>query len=128
MTTTLIKKLASFGMVGITGIVIDFGITWILKERLKVNKYLANACGFTAAVINNFFLNTVFTFKEANSDSPKHLAAFICIALIGLLLNTGVLKLLQQYTKFGFYFAKAITIGLVFFWNFFANHYINYSG
>ena len=36
-----------FCVVGGTGVVVDFGITFLFKEKLKLNKYIANSLGFT---------------------------------------------------------------------------------
>ena len=38
-----------FCVVGGTGVVVDFGITFLFKEKLKLNKYIANSLGFMAA-------------------------------------------------------------------------------
>ena len=40
-------------VVGISGIVVDFGTTWYLKEKSYVNKYIANTCGFIMAASSN---------------------------------------------------------------------------
>ena len=34
-----------FCVVGGTGVVVDFGITFLFKEKLKLNKYIANSHG-----------------------------------------------------------------------------------
>ena len=39
----------NFCVVGGTGVVVDFGITFLFKEKLKLNKYIANSLGFMAA-------------------------------------------------------------------------------
>ena len=36
-----------------SGMVIDFSLTWLFKDVLHVNKFLANAIGFSAAVMSN---------------------------------------------------------------------------
>lgn len=51
-----IQKLLKFGIVGLPGICVDFFITWILKEKLTLNKYLTNSIGFSIAVASNLFL------------------------------------------------------------------------
>lgn len=47
-------KIVKFGLVGFSGLLIDFGTTYFFKEKLNSNKYLANAFGFCIAVISNF--------------------------------------------------------------------------
>ena len=46
-----------FCVVGGTGVVVDFGITFLFKEKLKLNKYIANSLGFMAAASTNYLLN-----------------------------------------------------------------------
>ena len=50
-----IVKMIKFGLVGLMGMVIDFGITWLCKEKLKWNKYVANSCGFTLGSYQQLF-------------------------------------------------------------------------
>jgi len=42
-------KFVKFGVVGFSGVIVDFGFTYICKEWLKIQKYIANAVGFTIA-------------------------------------------------------------------------------
>ena len=36
----LFIKFFKFGLVGVSGVVVDFGVTWLLKEQLRLNKYV----------------------------------------------------------------------------------------
>ena len=40
--TTLFWKIIRFGITGASGMIIDFGITWLCREKFKWNKYVAN--------------------------------------------------------------------------------------
>jgi putative flippase GtrA len=100
---------------------IDFSTTWCCKERLKWNPYLANATGFSLAVINNFLLNKYFTFHDPHPLNVSQFMRFLVFAIIGLCINTSLLWLLQRYTRLHFYMAKLTAIGIVFFWNYFSN-------
>jgi putative flippase GtrA len=65
----MIFKMLKFGTVGFIGMLWDFLITFLLKEKLKLNKYLANSIGFTCAVINNFILNLYWTFQVSGNTT-----------------------------------------------------------
>ena len=52
-------KLLRFGIVGVIGMAVDFGTTWLVREKIKWNQYIANSCGFTLAVINNYLLKSL---------------------------------------------------------------------
>jgi putative flippase GtrA len=42
MQASLFLKFFKFGLAGCLGLLIDFSITWFLKERVHINKY--NGC------------------------------------------------------------------------------------
>lgn len=114
-------RLAKFGMVGCTGIVIDFSVTFLCKEKLGWNKYVANSTGFAVAVVNNYLLNRYYTFQNNDPGISLQFFKFLFISLIGLGLSTGLLYWIQKNTRLNFYISKAIVIGLVFVWNYSAN-------
>lgn len=107
-----------FGLVGFTGVFVDFGITWIAKEILKINKYISNGFGFVFGVTNNYFLNRYFTFQDENPNIGWQFLSFFIIALIGFIINTKILYILQNKTKLNFYLSKFVATLVVFLWNF----------
>ena len=114
-------RFIKFGVVGLIGMVIDFSITWFFKEKLRVNKYIANSLGFSVAVINNFLLNRYWTFENTSTPVADQLTKFALVSITGLLINNTLLYLLLKGNKRNFYFIKLVVIGLVFFWNYFLN-------
>ncbi len=115
-------ELLKFGVVGISGIVVDFFITWLFKEKLKVNKYIANGAGFSFAVINNFLWNRYWTFGNNIQPFAEQFLKFAGVSIVGLIINTLLLMLFVKYVKINFYIIKLIVIGLVFLWNFSINY------
>lgn len=120
-------RFVKFGFVGFSGLIVDFGITWIFKEKLKINKYLANSFGFLFGVTNNYFLNRYFTFQNHNPNIGNQFISFLVIAIIGFAINTGFLYLLQKKTKINFYVCKFLVTLIVFFWNFGANSFYTFK-
>ena len=121
MYTQLFWKFLKFGVVGFTGMVIDFGITYLLKEKVKIHKYVANAVGFSVASTTNYFLNRVWTFHSKNSNVGNEYGHFILVSLVGLGINSFILWLMVSKLKQNFYFSKLIAIGVTTIWNFGAN-------
>ncbi|HMG14992.1 MAG TPA: GtrA family protein [Saprospiraceae bacterium] len=121
----MFQKFIKFGVVGFTGLIIDFSITYILKERIKLNRYVANSCGFTAAASSNYLLNRVWTFHSTNPRIVIEFTSFLIISFIGLLINNSFLNLFEK--KYNFYVAKLFAIGITIIWNFFANYLITFS-
>ena len=118
----LSEEFLKFGIVGISGIAVDFFTTWLLKEKLKFNKYLANCIGFSFAVINNFIWNRYWTFNDTVQPFTEQFLKFALISIMGLAINSLLLFLFVKYTKINFYIIKLIVIALVFFWNFSINY------
>ena len=118
-------KVFRFAMVGLSGLVLDFAVTWLLKEKARANKYLANSCGFIVAVINNFTWNRLWTFESQQLWWPE-MSKFVFFALIGLLLNNLLILLFHEKWGMKFYPAKALAIICVFVWNFGSNFFFNF--
>lgn len=116
-----LSRFVKFGLVGCTGIVMDFCITWLCKEELHWNKYLSNTLGFSFAVVNNYLLNRYFTYKQTGVVITLQFLKFLTISLIGLALSNFLLLLILKNTGINFYISKALVIVIVFFWNYTAN-------
>jgi putative flippase GtrA len=110
-----------FAVVGVTGLVIDFGLTYLCKEKLKLNKYAANAIGFFVAGTNNFLLNRVWTFSNSDPQIWSQYAMFILFAFVGLLINSAIIWYLHGQRRRNFYISKAIATLIVMIWNFSSN-------
>lgn len=122
-----LMKFLKFGVVGFSGVFVDFGITYITKEKLGIQKYLANAIGFITAASTNYFFNRIWTFESTNPKVMVEYTEFFLISLIGLGLNTFVLWLLVSKFKMNFYVAKIFAIAFVTVWNFLANAFITFN-
>lgn len=127
MSKLLSTRFLKFGVVGIIGMCIDFSVTWFCKEKLKINKYLANSLGFSLAVINNFLLNRYWTFENNMHPFAGQFAKFILVSVTGLLINNVLLYMLVKNAKKNFYLLKLVVIGIVFFWNYFVNFLFTFN-
>jgi putative flippase GtrA len=114
-------EMIRFGIVGISGMVIDFSLTWLLREKAKWNQYAANSIGFTMAASNNFIWNKFWTFRNTSSAYLQQYSLFMLISLGGLLINNGVLWVCHRKLGIHFYISKAIAVGVVVVWNYILN-------
>ena len=118
LTKELVHKFIKFGVVGASGVIVDFGFTYIGKEIIKIQKYIANAIGFTIAASTNYVLNRIWTFHSQNPEIGIEYSKFLLISLIGLGINTFILWTLVSKMKWNFYVSKLFAIGVVTLWNF----------
>ena len=116
-----ILKFLKFGAVGFSGVFVDFGITWLFKEKVKLNKYLSNAIGFVCAATSNYILNRIWTFESENADVATEYGKFMLVSAIGLGINSLTLYILTDKLNWNFYLSKIFAIGMATLWNFFAN-------
>lgn len=114
-------KFIKFGIVGFSGLFVDFGITYFCKEKLKIEKFLSNSIGFCCAATSNYFLNRIWTFNSTNPQVMLEFGEFFLIALIGLGINLLILWILTTKYSKNFYLSKLFAVVVVTLWNFGAN-------
>jgi len=127
LTSSFILKFFKFAAVGLSGLLVDYAFTYIFKEIVKVQKYVANSIGFTIAASSNYFLNRVWTFESENPDIAVEYTEFLLISIVGLGLNNLILWLIVSKFKINFYLAKFFAICVVTLWNFLANFFITFN-
>ncbi len=133
-----VKLFVKFAAVGAAGALTHFTIFNVLLQLLRFSAYIANTFGFSAAVIQNFFLHRSWTFAEKRGNTARsQLLQFTVVSLLGLVINTVVLAAVryaltpfwqqlfaaqpQTAALVGDNFALAVAIGIVMFWNFAIN-------
>jgi len=123
----IINKFFKFLLVGLSGMIIDFTITFICKEKVKLNKYIANSLGFLIAAITNFILNKNWTFDSKSTDVSTEFYWFMGISIISLFIYNSIVWVGINRFKINFYLSKMIGIFVITFWNFFAHLLITFQ-
>jgi putative flippase GtrA len=121
----MIFKFFKFIIVGFSGMIVDFSVTFLLKEKLRVNRYISNSVGFTLAASSNYLFNRFWTFQSNNPKVLLEFSTFFIISLIGLGINNLFLWLFER--KVRFYYAKFLAIMVTSLWNFSANYFLNFA-
>ena len=120
-------KFIKFCIVGFSGVFVDFGITYFFKEVMKLQKFVANAIGFTTAATTNYMLNRVWTFDSHNPQVFQEFSRFFIIGLIGLGINSAIIWLMNEKFKVNFYLSKLVATVIVTGWNFLINAYFTFA-
>jgi len=120
-------KFIKFIIVGFSGLIIDFSITFLCKEKIKLDRYVSNSIGFILAAGSNYIFNRIWTFGSNNPEIAIEFSSFIFVSIIGLIVNNSALWLLHNKTKINFYLAKFGAIIVTTFWNFFANYFYTFN-
>jgi dolichol-phosphate mannosyltransferase len=117
--------LIKFAAVGLSGVVVNEGVYWLLTRfgGLAAYDYLAVVIGIEVSIITNFVLNDTFTFakRRAGKSFPGRLLKFNLICLAGAAIQWGLFMLFTRV--FGVYDLLSNFIGIVvaFLWNYFVN-------
>jgi len=128
LSTFPVLTLVRFGLVGCIGVIVDFGVTFLCKEKLQQNKYMASCAGFCLAATGNYFLNRAWTFGSTDPDILLQYGKFLIIASIGVGLSGLIVWLLSEKLRVNFYHAKGLSIVMIMFWNFALNSLYTFGG
>lgn len=125
----LILKFLKFGIVGASGMVVHFGVLFLLRDVAHINQFVANTAGFITAATTNYFLNRVWTFRSREKQVGVEYLKFFTVSLVGLGINNGTLwlgsRLLPSWIQEGdwrFYILWVFAVGVTTLWNFTANY------
>lgn len=132
-------RFIKFGVVGLIGSVIDFGVFNLLTLNFEVSSIPSSVISFSLAVINNFILNRFWTYPETRENPfQKQLIQFAIVSCLGLAIRVPLFALMEKLliplaaktipnvltpTIVGHNVALAFVIGVVMLWNFFINRY-----
>ena len=135
-----------FAVVGVVGAVVDFGTFNLLTNLLGFSAVVASIFSFIAAILSNFTWNRYWTYPESRSKAISHqLMQFTIVSVIGLLIRTPIIAVLERplrhlfegvailpigfidATFIGNNLALATAVVTVMFWNFFINRYWTYN-
>ena len=122
------KKIARFGLVGLSGIFVNMGLLYALTEFAGLYYLASAAIAIELSIVNNFIWNDIWTFGAADNlrfeRKIQRFGSFQVVSMGGLLVNMAVLFLLADV--FGVYYLVANLTGILiaFAWNYAINrHY-----
>ena len=123
-----------FGLVGLSGVVVDMTVLYLLHDpsRLAWGLSRSKLVAAELAIINNFQWNDRWTFGDiARLETGwkrrlQRLLKFNAVCLIGLALNVLLLNLSINLLHLHYLVANGLAIVLVMAWNFGANRAFNW--
>lgn len=120
------SRFLKYGLVGCTGLIVDMGLFYVLHEMFEVNYIVTNIISSTFGVINNFMLNSLITFKVKDKLLIRF-ASFYLIALVGMVLSSGLLVLMIDGLKMDSMLAKMISVLIVALFQYFLNKKLTFG-
>jgi dolichol-phosphate mannosyltransferase len=133
--TLPINRFLRFAAVGLSGVVVDMGLLYLLSDPSTLGWGLTRSKLVAAemALVNNFCWNDLWTFGDVSTRQRglrlrlRRFGSFQLICFAGILLNTLLLNI--EFNVFGInrYLANAIAIALVTAWNFWLNSKLSWG-
>jgi dolichol-phosphate mannosyltransferase len=122
-----VTRFLRFGVVGFSGVFVDMGVFYVLREILGFALTRSAIFSSEVAIFNNFLWNDLWTFGDISQKQKgwrkrvKRFLKFNLICLSGLILNVLIVNFLFNFLQVNQYLAKLIAIAIVTLWNFWFN-------
>jgi putative flippase GtrA len=145
------QRFMRFALVGVFGFFVDFGVYNLVLKILPTSTpyttpvVIAGVISFMAAIASNFIWNRYWTYPDSRTKPiVGQLAQFSIISIMGLGIRVPLLWILEPPLRHLFEVLPLslehemvdilahnadliIAVGVVMFWNFFANRYWTYD-
>lgn len=117
-----LTRLLKFIGVGLSGVMVNEGILWLLTEFAGLQYYISSLFAIEASIISNFILNDRFTFSDRRTGKTgsffKRLLKFNLTCAAGAVIQYGILLLLTEVWGLNYLLSNLIGIAVAFIWNY----------
>ena len=106
------KQFILYGVIGVSGVTIDFLTFYLFVEYFEINYQIANWLSTSLGILNNFFLNAYLNFGKTDRLLIR-LFKFYAIGLLGLLITALLLFIMIEVVGVNAMLAKGLSIFVV---------------
>lgn len=114
----LCKDIFKYGLVSSVALAVDVGFLYALVEYAFMHYLVAATIAFCLGLAVNYILGKKYVFKNSRMPAWQEFIWYAAIGVIGLILNDLIIYILV-WLQLWYMFAKAISVAIVFFFNFF---------
>jgi putative flippase GtrA len=118
---SMIIKFVKYSIVGILGATLHTGTLIFLVEILKQNPLVSSAAGFLTALIVQYFMNYLWTFRS-DQNHRYALPRYVFVSVTGLAMNVSIMYITVNIFGWWYLIGQAIAIILVPISNFLLNY------
>ena len=120
----MVRKAASFALVGVVNTIIDASIFFLALAFLTSSLIAANVLAWYIAVSCSYVMNSFFTFAAESGRQLRvwDYTRFLASGIAGVVANTATLLIAAQYSPI--WVAKALAIAVSFVVNFSLSHFV----
>ena len=118
-------RFLKFSLVGLSGVLVNEGLLWLLTENLGLYYLLSAAIAVETAIITNFILNDIWTFRDRRTPGTRSLLGrglkFNLVSLGGLGINIAILWTVTEVVGISYLISNLIGIAGATLWNYTIN-------
>jgi len=120
-----IRNIIKFGIVGISGIIVNTGVLYILSEYFGIFYLISSLVAIELSIINNFIWNDFWTFGHEKDQKismvTTRFLSYHIVSIGGIVINVGVLVFLTEVLGIYYLISNLLGIFIAFSWNFLVN-------
>ncbi|NCP72339.1 GtrA family protein [archaeon] len=111
------KKTLKYLVIGLSGEIIDFSFLLLFTEVFNIFYLLSAVIAYFFAIINNFFLNVIFTFKYKPLNKSELIGAlfnYFLVSLFGFILSVLLIFVFVEVLNIYYLIGKVFSSIIVF--------------
>ena len=117
------KSIAYFSIVGLSGLMIQMGISWLMISCLKYQSTISVAIAILLVNIYTYILNNFFTFQENIYRSSlfinlKRYFKYFIVSAFGMFLNLILFGYFYSLTRKQLFLSQCLSVLIVFVLNY----------
>lgn len=116
-----IRQIFVYGIIGIGGTICHYLVLLGMVEIFFAGPVFGSSMGFVAGAVANHELNRKILFRDTSRSHLDTATRFLVIAVIGFLINLGIMFLLTHLADLYYLVAQVLATFTVFVITFFAN-------
>ena len=125
------EKIVKFGIVGISGIIVNEGVLIYLREYAGFSLPAASVVAIELSILSNFLFNDLWTFRSDKehllSGRWQRFTSFQVISIGGAVINFALLNILSFLLGIDYRIANIAGILVAFAWNFLVNRNLTWK-
>lgn len=106
------KRFIKFALVGSSGVIVNMGFLYILKEVARIDLKFSSILAIEISILFNFFLNNIWTWSDRSTSPFLHRIAKYHLSVIfsAYVINWGSLMILTTWFHWNYLIANLIGI------------------
>jgi putative flippase GtrA len=107
-------RILKFSIVGVSGILVNMGILFILTEYFHILYLISSIIAIEISIISNFLLNDLWTWRDRTKKKfiYRFLQYHISVGITAVLVNWGILLILTELFNVYYLISNLIGIGV----------------